>query len=77
MATIRLSEANLQEFLSRVRAGEKITLAENGHTLAHVVPVARRDPQQVRQAITRWREVTKDWSLQGAKIKDLISEGRR
>jgi antitoxin (DNA-binding transcriptional repressor) of toxin-antitoxin stability system len=77
MATIRLTESNVQEFLARIRAGEKLTIADEQDALAEVVPIPKRKPEEVRRLIAQWRHRTKDWSLQGLKVKDLISEGRR
>ena len=77
MGTIRTSDANLRDLLDRVRAGEEILLTEDGLPLAKISPVPhRRDPEEVRRTLHRWDELTRSWSLRGAKLKDLIEEGR-
>lgn len=72
------AKAHFSELLSKVEAGEEITITKHGTPVAKMVPVkptvtlARR-----REAIERIKQLGKSLSLGGLKIRDLINEGRR
>jgi prevent-host-death family protein len=77
MATIRASDANLDELLRRVRAGEEIILTEGGRAVARLSPAsAERDQERIRRSIDDMRALSRGLSLGGLKIKDLVNAGR-
>ena len=71
------AKTRFSELLERVEKGEEITITKHGSPVAKLVPLKKRlTPKERRAAIDRWRESSKDITLRGLKIRDLINEGR-
>jgi prevent-host-death family protein len=72
------AKTHLSELLEKVEAGEEITITKHGAPVARLVPVKKEATQEERvAAIERIQKLASGLSLQGLKVKDLISEGRR
>ena len=71
------AKTHLSELLERVEKGERFLITKHGRPVAELVPVARRDPENIRKAIAGLQEFAKRHSLGGLKLKDLIEQGRR
>jgi prevent-host-death family protein len=68
----------LSELLEKVAAGEEITITKHGMPVAKLVPVRKKASAEERSAaIERIQKLASGLSLEGLKIKDLLSEGRR
>lgn len=66
------------ELLERVQQGDEITITRHGVPVARLVPVRKASTAAERQAaINAMRELAAKNRLEGLRIKDLISEGRR
>jgi prevent-host-death family protein len=71
------AKAHFSELLERVENGQEITITRHGTPIAKLSPINKpTTPDERREAIRRWRELSKDITLDGLKIKDLINEGR-
>lgn len=65
------------ELLEMVSSGEEVTITRRGTPVARLVPIARKhSAAERRQAIERIKQLGKGRTL-GAKIGELIREGRR
>lgn len=72
------AKTHFSEVLSRVEAGEEVTITRHGAPVARLVPVRRAASREERRAaIDAIRQLAKGNSLRGLRIKDLIAEGRR
>jgi len=73
------AETHLAELLEKVEAGQEITITRDGTPVAYLIPVKKRKStvEERTAAIARLRELSKGLSLDGLKIRDLITEGRR
>lgn len=72
------AKSRFSELLERVEHGEELTITRHGTAVAKLVPIKRPiTPEERKAAIRRWRELSKDMTLGGLKIRDLIREGRR
>jgi prevent-host-death family protein len=71
------AKTHFSELLEKVEAGEEITITKHGTPVARLVPVTKTyTTQQRRAAIARWMERSKQLTLGGLKVRDLIAEGR-
>lgn len=71
------AKAHFSELLERVESGEQLTITRHGKPVARLVPAKQSVTREERAAaIRRWREVSRDISLSGLRIRDLIDEGR-
>jgi prevent-host-death family protein len=72
------AKSKLGQLLDRVEAGEEVVITRRGKVVAKLVPpgAAGADPERARAAARRIRAMRRGVTLNGAKIKDLISEGR-
>jgi prevent-host-death family protein len=79
MDTVGTFEAktHLTRLLDRVAAGEQITITRHGTPVARLVPVRPTGAPELRETIAKLKEFSKNQTLGGLKIKDLINEGRR
>jgi prevent-host-death family protein len=80
MTSIAASEAGtrLDELLKRVETGERIAITDHGEAVAYLIPAdvgAKCDEFATRAS--RWRTSRAGLTLGGAKVRDLINEGRR
>jgi prevent-host-death family protein len=72
------AKTHLSELLEKVEAGEEITITKHGSPVARLVPANKRASADERTAaIQRIQALARGLSLDGLKIKDLISQGRR
>lgn len=72
------AKARLSELIARVSEGERITITRRGTPVAMLVPAEPRPRKDRRQVIAELKEFGRGRSLKkGAKIRDLIEEGRR
>jgi prevent-host-death family protein len=79
MKTIGAFEAktHLSELLNEVEQGERFLITKHGRPVAELVPVPKRDPEQIRQAIEELKEFQRTHSLGGMSVRDMIEEGRK
>jgi prevent-host-death family protein len=72
------ARTHFSELLARVEEGDEITITRHGTPIAHLIPVQhKKTPEQRRAVIGAMRQLAKQHSLKGLKIKDLVAEGRR
>jgi prevent-host-death family protein len=72
------AKTHLSSLLEKVEAGEEITITRHGSPIAKLVPVKKKAAANHRRAaIRRIRRLGASSSLGGAKIRELIDEGRR
>jgi prevent-host-death family protein len=68
----------LSELLRRAESGEEFAITNRGKIVARLVPPRPVfDADQARAAVERIRARRKGVTLDGARLKDLIAEGRR
>lgn len=71
--------------LQRVAKGEEMVITRYDKPVARIVPIERRDPSDVRQAVDSLialRSTIADWrgsgeGLDDREVKSMIEEGRR
>jgi prevent-host-death family protein len=72
------AQAHFSELLAKVESGVEVTITKNGAPVAKVVPLKKQSSSQDRRAaVDRIKALSKGLTLGGAKIRDLINEGRR
>lgn len=72
------AKTHFSQLLEKVAAGEEITITRHGTPVARLVPIKRLSTvEERRAAIEKIKELSKDLTLRGLKIRDLIEEGRR
>jgi prevent-host-death family protein len=78
METVGAFEAktHLSSLLERVAKGEAFTITRHGKPVAQLVPVDRRDPERIKAAINRLRELAKGQTLDGD-WRELRDAGRK
>jgi prevent-host-death family protein len=59
------AKTHLAALLERVEHGETITITRHGKPVAKLVPIDQRDPQQIRAAIKRMKEIAAGQTLGG------------
>lgn len=77
---IGASDAKLHfsELLERVERGEEVTITRRGAPVARIVPVRKQHSREERaHAIASIRDLGCGLTLGGARLRDLIAEGRR
>jgi prevent-host-death family protein len=80
MSDIGASEAKSRfaELLERVSHGEEITITRHGSPVARMIPVKSASrAEDRRDAVRLMRLFAERHRLEGLRIKDLISEGRK
>lgn len=71
------AKTKFSELLERVENGEEITVTRRGTPVARLVPVRKKLTREERaQLIEDMINDSRDRSLGGLKIRDLIAEGR-
>ena len=70
-ATLSELQAHLHEYLDRVKAGEEVTVIENGRPLARLVPAAQTQEELEKEAVARldalpWIRPGKGGKLKGS-----------
>jgi prevent-host-death family protein len=72
------AKTRFSELLERVAGGDEITITRHGTPIARLIPIRPASSVESRQAaISAMRELAGRNQLQGLRIKDLISEGRK
>lgn len=72
------AKTHLSELLEKVEAGEEIVITKHGAPVAKLVPVKKEASVGERSAaIERIQKLGARLSLNGLKVKDLVTEGRR
>lgn len=72
------AEAQFPLLLSRVAAGEEITIMQGGNPVARLAPIRATNSLESReQIILKMRELASRNRLDDLTIRDLIVEGRR
>jgi prevent-host-death family protein len=71
------AKTHLPKLLERVQNGESFVITRHGRPVAQLTPIARHDPDKVRNAIEGLKQFARQHSLKGLRLKDLIAEGRR
>jgi prevent-host-death family protein len=72
------AKTRLAELLERVVAGEEITITRHGVPVARLVPIKKKPTADERTAaIKRITKLSRQLTLGGTTIKELISEGRK
>ena len=67
----------LSALLAEVARGVEVTITRRGVPVAKLVPAAPGfDREKARRAAAGLREVSRGATLGGARIKDLVNEGR-
>ena len=79
MDTIGSFEAktHLSSLLERVAKGEIIQITKRGVPIAKLVPVDRKQSQELATLAAEIRHNRREITLGGLKIRDLIGDGRR
>ena len=70
------AKTHLPRLLERVQQGERFVITKHGHPVAELVPVRKRDPEQIRAAIENLKAFQKGHNLGGLSIREMIKEGR-
>lgn len=71
-------QANFPSVMSKVEAGEVVTITRNGAPVARLVPAMKENSRERRrQAIERIKKLSERLTLGGLKVRDMIEEGRR
>ena len=72
------AKTRFSQLLSKVAAGEEITITRHGHPVARLVPASLgHSTESRRAAIAKMRELAGRNCLDGPRVRDLISEGRK
>jgi prevent-host-death family protein len=71
------AKTHLSSLLDQVEQGERVIITKHGRPVAELVPVSRRDPSRIRQAIEDLKEFQKTHGLGGLSAKELVEEGRK
>ncbi len=78
MATIGAFEAktHLSSLLERVAQGESFTITRHGKPVARLVPAEHHDPERIKAAIRRMKEIAAGQTL-GGDWRELRDAGRK
>jgi prevent-host-death family protein len=78
METVGAFEAktHLSSLLERVEKGEAFTITRHGKPVAQLVPVRRREPDRIRSAIKRMREIAAGQTF-GGDWREFRDAGRK
>jgi len=71
------AKTHLPKLLERVEKGERFVITRHGRAVAELVPVARRDSEQVRKAIEDLKVFQKTHSLGGLSVRQILKAGRK
>jgi prevent-host-death family protein len=71
------AKTHFSSLLDRAERGEQITITKHGRPVARLVPVAEIDHEKIKRTIDELKEFSKNYSLDGLSIRELIEEGRR
>jgi prevent-host-death family protein len=78
MVTIGAFEAktHLSSLLERVARGESFTITRHGKPVAQLVPAQKRDPERIKAAIHRMKELASGQTL-GGDWREFRDAGRK
>jgi len=78
MDTIGAFEAktHLSSLLERVARGESFTITRHGKPVAQLVPAQQRDPERIKAAIRRMKEIAAGQTL-GGDWREFRDAGRK
>ena len=78
MHTVGAYEAktHLPKILNKVDNGEEYIITRNGKPVAKLVPISKRDKKLIEEAIEGLNRISKEHTLDGLSIKEMIDEGR-
>ena len=66
------AKTHLPKLLERIQKGERFTITKHGRPVAELVPVARMDPDAVRQTISGIRSFRESLRKRGVNTQRLI-----
>jgi prevent-host-death family protein len=69
------AKTHLPELLERVEKGERFVITRHGRPVAELVPVSDRNPERIREAVSRLREMRAKFAKRGIRLSDLLREG--
>ncbi|WP_428489353.1 type II toxin-antitoxin system Phd/YefM family antitoxin [Rhodopila sp.] len=70
------AKTHLSALLERVAKGERFTITRHGTPVAQLVPVTRRDPEQIEAVVQRMQDISAGLTLDGD-WKDSRDAGRK
>ena len=70
------AKTHLSALLERVAKGEAFTITRHGKPVAQLVPVERHDPDRIRSAIKRLKEISAGQTL-GGDWREFRDAGRK
>ncbi|WP_428536689.1 type II toxin-antitoxin system Phd/YefM family antitoxin [Rhodopila sp.] len=70
------AKTHLSALLERVAKGERFTITRHGTPVAQLVPVTRRDPEQIKAVVQRMQDIAADVTLDGD-WKNFRDAGRK
>ena len=70
------AKTHLSALLERVAKGERFTITRHGTPVALLVPVKRRDPEQIKAVVQRMQDIAAGVTLDGD-WKDFRDAGRK
>jgi prevent-host-death family protein len=70
------AKTHFAALLERVEHGETFTITRHGKPVARLVPIERRDPEQIKAAIQRMKEIAAGLTL-GGDWREFRDEGRK
>ena len=65
------------ELLERVARGAEVTITKHDRPVAKLVPIAGPEQAERLKATAELRHFSKNYSLEGLSIRNLIDEGRK
>ena len=65
------------ELLERVARGAEVTITKHDRPVAKLVPIAGPEQAERLKATAELRQFSKNYSLEGLSIRNLIDEGRK
>lgn len=68
------AKTHLPKLLERIQKGERFTITKHGRPVAELVPVARRNPEAVRQTIKGIHAFRESLRKRGAKTQRLLKK---
>ncbi|HEX5314405.1 MAG TPA: type II toxin-antitoxin system prevent-host-death family antitoxin [Gammaproteobacteria bacterium] len=69
------AKTHLPRLLDKVQEGERFVITRHGKPVAELVPVARRDEEEIRRTLDRIRAHRAELAKQGVRLKDILEPG--
>lgn len=70
------AKTHLPELLKRVEAGEQFVITRHGRPIAELLPVRKREEQDVIQALNATRAFREEMRQRGVSLKELTGEDK-